>query len=186
MAYTKSSIELEYVFLGMKFDVEFLEGSFTDDEKKDILDFIDGMSRAIYIDKSYVDCKENKRKDTFMLESGWNSLREVILDTRFCKYTYGMTEEVLVDAFTTMGRCYMYDCLSKKTDKFTQVNIEVKEDCEFEVVICKDVAHDYKNYLGKWQDWEFDDEGRFLSSHVDDKEYAEEVKPEDEVNRDDE
>lgn len=186
MVYSKSSIELEYVFLGMKFNVEFLEGSFTDDEKKDLSSFIEDMSKTICIDKSYVDCKENKRKSTFMIESGWNSLKDVILDSKFCKYTFNATDEVLIDAFATMGRCYIYECLALKTDKFTHINVTVKEDCEFEVIVCKDSSEDYKKYLGRWQDWEFDDEGNFLSSHINDEGYGEDVKPEDEVNNDDE
>ena len=128
------------------------------------------MSRKIFIDKSYVECKDNKRKSVFMVESGWNSLRDVILDTKFCKYIYGNTNEVLIDAFATMGRCYVYECLSSKTEKFTSINVTVKEDCEFEVIVCKDVSNDYKRYLGRWQDWEFDDDGNFLSSNADNKE----------------
>ena len=54
MVYRKNSIELEYVLLGMEFDVEFLEDIFTDEEKKELTYFIDNISKAIYIDKSYV------------------------------------------------------------------------------------------------------------------------------------
>lgn len=167
MAYRENSMELEYVLLGMKFDVEFLEDAFTDEEKNELTCFIDNVSKAIWIDKSYVECKENKRKSVFIVESGWDSLRKLILDTKFCKYTGGNVEDVLIDAFTIMGRCYVYECLSSKTDKFTSINVTVKEDCEFEVIVCKDVANDYKRYLGRWQDWEFDDYGNFLSSSID-------------------
>lgn len=170
MTYRKNSMELEYVLLGMKFDVEFLEDAFTDEEKKELTYFIDNISKAIYIDKSYVECKENKRKSVFILESGWNSLREVILDTKFCKYMHENTEEGLIDAFATIGKCYVYECLSSKTEKFTCINVAIKEDCEFEVIVCKDVSNDYKRYLGRWQDWEFDDDGNFLSSNADSKE----------------
>ena len=169
MTYRKNSMELEYVLLGMKFDVEFLEDAFTDEEKKELTYFIDNISKAIYIDKSYVECKENKRKSVFILESGWNSLREVILDTKFCKYMHENTEEGLIDAFVTIGKFYVYECLSSKTEKFTCINVAIKEDCEFEVIVCKDVSNDYKRYLGRWQDWEFDDDGNFLSSNADSK-----------------
>ena len=169
MVYRKNSIELEYVLLGMEFDVEFLEDTFTDEEKNELTSFIGTVSKAIYIDKSYVECKDNKRKSVFMIESGWNSLRDVILDTKFCKYIHGNANEVLIDAFATMGRCYVYECLSSKTEKFTCINVTIKEDCEFEVIVCKDVANDYKRYLGRWQDWEFDGDGNFLSSNADSK-----------------
>ena len=165
MAYTKSSIELEYVFLGMQFEIEFLEDSFSDEEKKDIEEFVNYMSKEIHIDKSYVDCKENTRNSTFMLESGWNSLRDVILDTKYCKYLPSNAKIVVADAFMTMGRCYIYECLATKTSKFSQVNIKHKANSTFDVVICKDVAHDYRKSIGRWQDWEFDDNGKFLSAH---------------------
>ena len=168
MAYNKSSVELEYIFIGMKFNVEFLAGVFTDEEENDIRDFIDKMSKTICIDKTYVECSQNKRKNTFMLESGWNSLKDFIIDSRYCKYMHNQSEEIIVDAFATMGRCYMYECLALKTDKFSNVNITVQNDSEFEVVICKDESNDYKKYLGKWQEWEYDDYGNFLSSHATD------------------
>ena len=168
MAYnSKSSLELEYIFIGMKFVVEFQEdGEFLDEETKEIRDFVSKMSKVICIDKSYVECNENKRKSTFMLENGWNALKDVVLDTDYCRHMSDHANAVVIDAFVTMSRCYMYECLANITDKFSQVNIFVDGSCEFEVIVCKDIALDYKNYSGRWQDWEFDNDGKFLSSHI--------------------
>lgn len=165
--FNKSSIELEYVIIGMKFNVEFLDGSFSEEEQKDIRDFIEHMSEKMYIDRSYVECKENKRKSVFMIESGWNALRDLMLDSRFGKHLYGQSAEVLADAFATMSRCYVYECLSLKTEKFTEISVTVKDDCVFDVVVCKDTSKDYKTYKGRWQDWAFDENGKFLSVDVD-------------------
>ena len=163
MAYTKSSIDLEYVLLGVKFDVEFLEDCFTEEEEASIRDFIDAMSREMHIDKSYVECKDNKRKSAFMLEKGWHALSDTVLDTQFCRNLPIQGQEVIVDAFVTMARCYMYECLTMKTDKFASVNILVKEDSSFDVVVCKDVSHEYRTYVGRWQDWNLDDNGHLQS-----------------------
>lgn len=162
-----SSLELEYIFVGVKFIVEFSEEcEFSEEETKKIRDFVTKMSKSICIDKSYVECIENKRKSTFMLETGWNALKDVILDTNYCKNSFEHANAVIIDAFVTMVRCYMYECLAQVTDKSSYVNILVDGNCEFDVIVCKDTSMDYKKYFGKWQDWEFDDNGKFLSSHV--------------------
>ena len=166
MAYNSTSIELEYIIAGAKFNVDFLDGSFTEDEKKDIREFIDAMSQEICIDKSYVDCHENLRSNVFMIESGWNALKDMILDTHFCKYMHNHAQGAIAEAFATMARCYIYECVSMKTDKFTSINITLANDCEFEVIVCKDTSYDFRRYIGKWQDWDFDENGKFLSSHA--------------------
>lgn len=169
MAVHRSSIDLEYVFLDIKLDVQFLEGAFTDDEEKEIRDFISLMSREIHIDRSYVECLENKRRNVFILEAGWNSLQDVMLDTQFCQHLHAQGQEVVADAFITMIRCYIYDCLAAKTDKFTDISICIDEDSTFNVVVCKDVAHDYKTYVGPWQSWKYDLDGNFMQSKTTDE-----------------
>lgn len=165
MACRNKQIDLEYVIIGMKFDVEFASGEFTDVEKQHILDDLNEMSREIHIDRSYVDCKQNRRGSAFMLETGWNSLADLIVKSKFGRYQHNYAGEVIVDAFATMGRCYMQECLCSITDKHGSIDLSVNEDCEFEVVVCKDTSHDYKKYLGCWQDWTFDGNGHFTSTN---------------------
>ena len=166
MAINKHSIDLEYVFLGVKFDIEFSDDSFTKEEENDIIKFVNGMSKRICIDRSYVECKENKRKNVFMLEKGWNSLSEIILDTKYCQLLNDQCAAIILDAFITMIRCYMYDCLAMKTNKFEDIQLTIDNTCIFDVITCKDSSNDYKNYPGQWQSWEFDDDGNFLSANV--------------------
>lgn len=164
MVYRKNTLDLEYVIVGMKFDVEFQEDVFSKEEQQDLRDFIEKMSKEIYIDKTYVECKENLRKSTFMIESGWNALQDLILDSKYCRYLDTNGIFVVIDAFMTMCKCYMYECLAVKTDNFQDIAITVKKDCIFDVVVCKDVAHDSKRYIGQWQDWKFDENGNFMHS----------------------
>lgn len=166
--YNSSSLELEYIFIGMKFNVEFDDDNdmFTEDEKNSIRALIEAMSSKIFIDKSYVEYSGNTRKDVFMLESGWNALKDLLVDSKYGQHLNSMPHapEVVIDAFATMGRCYMYECLAKVTDKTQSINISLDPKCVFDVILCKDMTHDQKHYIGRWQDWEFDDDGHFLSS----------------------
>lgn len=166
--YNSSSLDLEYIFIGMHFDVEFEDGIFTDEEEQYFRDYISKVSQKIFIDKSYVEWSGNKRKDVFMLESGWNALKDLIVDSKYGQYLDAMpnSKPVIIDAFATMGRCYVYELLAKITDKTQSINISVNSNCEFDVIICKDTTNDQKTYLGPWQDWEFDDDGKFLSSNT--------------------
>ena len=185
MAYNSTSIELEYIIVGAKFNVDFLDSSFTKDEKKELREFIDAMSQEICIDKSYVDCHENLRSNVFMIESGWNALKDMIIDTRFCKYMHNYAQGAIAEAFATMARCYMYECVSMKTDKCTSINITLANDSAFEVIVCKDTSYDFKRYVGKWQDWDFDENGKFLSSHAKHEDIESPSEDEEEVNNDD-
>ena len=164
--YNNSSLELEYIFIGMKFDVEFEDEVFTEDEKAEIKAHVEAMSKKIFIDKSYVEYNGNTRKDVFMLETGWNALKDLLIDSKYGQHLNSMPHapEVVIDAFATMGRCYMYECIAKITDKTQSINISLSPKCTFDVVLCKDMTNDQKHYIGRWQDWEFDDNGHFLSS----------------------
>lgn len=164
--HNSSSLELEYIFIGMKFNIEFEEDIFTEDEQKDLKTHVEAMSKKIFIDKSYVEYCGNTRKDVFMLESGWNALKDLLIDSKYGQYLHEMPHapEVVIDAFATMGRCYMYECLAKVTDKTQSINLSLDSKCTFDVILCKDMTHDQKHYIGQWQDWEFDDKGHFLSS----------------------
>ena len=110
------------------------------------------------IDKSYVECDLNKRKSTFIIEDGWNSLRDTLLDTNYGMYLHPSSHNVLVEAFMLMARCYLYECLALKTEHITHVNITIKDE-PFDVIVCKDTSNDWKNYAGRWQTWKFDENG---------------------------
>lgn len=168
MVDNSNAFDLEFILIGMKFDVKFEEGLFSEDEQAKIRNFIDVMSHRICVDKSYVDCKGNYRKSKFMLEEGWNKFCDAIFDTRFCQYMYNYSEEDIASTFATIGRCYMYESLAKEVENISSIDITLKDDCEFDVIICKDTARDWKNYIGPWQNWEFDENGNFLSSNIDD------------------
>lgn len=150
-----SAFELEFVFIGMKFNVTFEEGFFEEKEQKEILDFVEQMSREIHVDSSYVEKKGTKFKSTFMIDDGWTQLNEVILDSKFCQYLHPKSQETIIDAFCTMGKCYIYECLALFYD-FQHILVEVDPKHDFEVAFLKDMSNAWNHCKGKWQTWKDD------------------------------
>lgn len=158
-----NSFELEFVIIGAKFNVEFEDGFFDEEEQEDIKSFIDSLSKNIPIDRSYVECKQNNRTSTFMIEDGWNSLRDMLIDTEYGKYLHPKNYEMLIEAFSIMAKCYLYECLSLKTEHISHIDISIS-DQPFDVIICKDKSNDWQNYKGKWQNWKFDENGYYIGN----------------------
>lgn len=148
-----TSFGIRFVIKGMKFSVEFEDGFFDDNEKKDIENFVDAMSNEMHIDSSYVDNKETKYANTFMLEDGWNALCELIKDSKYGKYLHQSSQETLIEAFCMMGKCYIYECLSLLYD-FRHIQVEVDPHYEFDVIFLKEDPSTWKHYPGKWQTWD--------------------------------
>lgn len=161
-----SAFELEFIIKNIELNVEFEDGFFDDDEKKDIIEYIDSLSKEICVDKSYVDCKANKRTSTFLLEEGWNSLKDFMVDTDYCRYVTVQHQPVLVETFATFAKCYMYECLALKTEQFQHVIINVDPNCNFDVIVCKDQSNDWKNYKGKWQTWNYDENDKNVNKDI--------------------
>ena len=151
-----SPFEIEFIFIGAKINVSFEDGFFDDDEKKEIQEFVHSISKEIAIDKSYVECKQNKRKSTFLIEEGWNSLKDMLFDTEFGKYLDENNQNLLVDTYATIIKCYIYEYLSTEQYAVEHIGIEVDQSCKFIALICKDASNSWRNYPGKWQTWNFD------------------------------
>lgn len=160
----KKLIELEYVMKNVKFDVEFDPNVFDEDEQQELREYVNVMSKEIPIDKTYVEFNGNPRKSAFMREDGWNELKYDIVLSNFCKKIQTQNTKGMADAFATIARCYMYECLSLKTKDVEHINCTLRQDQEFDLVICEDVGRDFERYVGPWQTWEFDDNGNFKQS----------------------
>lgn len=159
MAHTISALDLEFIIKGMFFKIAFDDAVFDDTEKNRIICILSNISESIYIDRSYVECTGNKHLDVFLSLEGWKSLCDLIIDTRFCRNAHSVTKESIVDSFVMMAKCYVYECLSKFTDKIEHIELSIDDDKPFEVIICEDDSKNWKSYKGRWQDWEYDDDG---------------------------
>ena len=126
-----------------------------------ITEYVEALSKKISVDRSYVECKDNKRKSTFMIEDGWNSLRDMLIDTEYGRYLHPKNHEALIEALSMIARCYLYECIYLKTEYADHIAISMKNE-PFDVIICKDTSNDWKNYKGEWQSWKFDDDGHYL------------------------
>lgn len=158
-----SSFELEYVIVGAKAVVSFEEGYFDEDEQHEIEEYVEKLSKRIYIDRSYVDSKQNKRTSTFMVEDGWNAMRDALLDSEYGKYLHPNNYPRFIEAMVIMAQCYLYECLTLNGYDISHINISIDNE-PFDVIICKDRSNDWKNYAGKWQDWEFDENGHYVKT----------------------
>lgn len=56
-----------------------MHDSVPEEEQEEIKNAVKHLSREMWIDKSYVEFKENKHEDTFMLEAGWNELCALVI-----------------------------------------------------------------------------------------------------------
>ena len=158
-----NSFELEFIIIGIKINVSFEDGFFDEDEQHKIKEYAENLSKCIYVDRSYVESKSNKRNSTFMLEDGWNALRDTLIDTEYGKYLHPKNYESFIEAMVVMAQCYLYECLALHTENISHINISISNE-PFDVIICKDKSNDWKNYAGKWQDWEFDDNGYYIKT----------------------
>lgn len=158
-----SAFELEYVIRGMSFDIMFDEEFFPNSEERTkIFDYLRWMSREICIDKSYVDLHDG-RPGAFMLEEGWNSLKDLLADSSYGADLNMQAQASVAEIFAVMAKCYMYECAASflgSLDNAKHISIEVQEDCVYKVVICKSANGAWKNAIGCWQEWEFDDDGK--------------------------
>ena len=147
-----SAFDISFTIVGMKFNVAFEEECFDENEIKEITSFVNDMSKEMHIDSTYVEKKGSKYTSTFMREDGWNALCDLIKDSQYGKYLHPKSQEILIDAVCTMGKCYIYECLSLLYD-FQHIFIDVDTTKEFDVIFLKEEPNVWKRYTGKWQTW---------------------------------
>ena len=75
--------ELVYVFKRVSMLCSVNSDVYNDNDLKTALDQLDVIAREIWIDKTYVDFEGTKFKKTFLLEGGWNELRDLVKATDY-------------------------------------------------------------------------------------------------------
>lgn len=146
--------DIEFEFTGCKFNVVFEPECLSEDEQDEIQKTINIMSERIFIDKSYVQCKDNKHDDVFLLLEGWNALMALLNETNYGDDATEDQYDVLVEFYYTMVLGYMYNIISMLyPDKISHIHIEVSNLSNMEVDILEDNAHEWRTYPGKWQTW---------------------------------
>ena len=146
--------ELVFAFKNCNIQPFFEPDCVSDEEQEDIRNTVKDI-KNIYIDKTYVECKENNHSDTFLNKNGWDQLKETLIDSDFSSKMSMKSCENLVDVFATMIKAYTYQELSKKhsCDTLEHVQIVLKNTNKIQVEISKDTSNEWKTYPGKWQTW---------------------------------
>lgn len=150
----QDDFELAFAFKNCKLQPYFEQDFVSDEEQEQIRNTVKEIEN-IYIDKTYVDCKDNKHSDTFLNENGWNQLKESLIDSNFSSEMSFKSCENLVDVFVSMIKAYAYQMLCKDhdIDILEHVQIVLKNKNKIQVEISKDTSNEWKTYPGKWQTW---------------------------------
>lgn len=149
-----NNLDLAFTFTGCKFNVAFEPETVPEDIQTQIKDDLAHMAQTIWIDKSYVQCKDNKHDDVFLLLEGWDSLIALLNDTNYGDDATEEQYDVIVDFYYTMALGYMYNILNTLYPKYaSHVYIEASAKSNMAVDIVVDTCNEWKTYPGKWQTW---------------------------------
>jgi hypothetical protein len=117
-----NKIEFQFLITGLSYNIKFLSNLFDKNEQIELKHFINHISQSITIDKSYVMSKDNKYENVFLIEDGWNSLKEILLLSAFGSKLHQKDHHVLVNLFLSMAECYVFNTLLTYYD-YTYINI---------------------------------------------------------------
>lgn len=153
-------VDLVFHFIDPEIEVELEEGWFDDDSKKEVLEFIDGLKKSIWIDKTYVGFDDSKYSDVFLTEEGWTALCKMLVVSGFGKALPVAGQEQLAESYSVMVLCYIYGELVKRGWDYEHISIAPTEDCvmEAEVYIDETSSDSWKEYRGTWQELELEAE----------------------------
>lgn len=151
---TKLTVGCDLQFTFKYVNINFkVDESYSVEECEKIKTILNTMSETIVIDKSYVEFKENKHNDTFMIEKGWNELCALVISTNFGKNATPPQAEALLQSYCMMLLCYAYQILQKFDYDVSTIYLYMPKDGKFMVEFEEDKIKEWKTYPGKWQTW---------------------------------
>jgi len=111
------------------------------------------LTKEVWIDRTYVEFDGTKFEKTFLLEEGWNALRDLVVDTDFGKKCTKRQSNMMDHAFRSMLPGYFEMIFEDLGWDVDNIEFEIVEDAPIDVEYVKDTAEDWKRYPGKWQTW---------------------------------
>ena len=99
--------ELVYVFRNVPVKCEFDGSRFSDARIEQALLEVESLSREICIDKTYVDFKGTRFEKTFLNESGWDALKDLVRETHYGLTASETVKEVMNETFGRMALEYV-------------------------------------------------------------------------------
>lgn len=131
----------------------YINEAVPEETRQKIQDAVKQICNCIVIDKSYVEFKENKHEDVFMLENGWNELCDLVYKTNFGKKATKSQNNAMHESFSLMIMCYIYLFLENLSYDTDMVILEFDKNSKFMVEYSEDNIQEWKHYPGKWQTW---------------------------------
>lgn len=129
-----------------------------EEEQQQIKSAVKEICKEIWIDKSYVEFKENKHEDVFMLENGWNELCQLVIQTKCGKNATKQQNAIMQEAFSLMILCYVYLFLENLGHDTDDIVLELTPNGRYMVEYEVDKVQEWKYYPGKWQTWDWNQE----------------------------
>lgn len=106
-------INLIYTIHCGKMNVEVNPLAYSQDDIEKIKYLVDGLSKNILIDKTYVKFKGNHFKDAFLVEDKWYEFNKLIIDTDFGRKSGKKINDMIRETLMAIALTYLYDCISK-------------------------------------------------------------------------
>lgn len=145
--------EIVYAFKDVRVNFDLNPNVYDEKDVKKVEDALEILSKEIWIDKTYVDFEGTKFEKTFMYESGWNALRELVLDTDYGRKCTKYQREIIDGAYKEMLVEYIrmvFDEMGWDTENMAFLIDDKKP---FKVEYYPDTAREWERYPGKWQTW---------------------------------
>lgn len=149
---TTANIDLLYIFRYCHIKVACSMG-YNLEECKQIQNIVNQLSKKIIIDKSYVDYKGTKYTKTFITESGWNVLKNLVLKTKLTKNCSKYQHHVIQTSYELLIISYIYQCLQDLSYNILQISLSIENNASMMSEVQFDTIKSWKNYPGKWQLW---------------------------------
>lgn len=99
--------------LNLKCKVEVNEDVYSNEDKENIKNIINMMSKEIWIDKTYVDFKRNRWRDAFIVEKMWYEFCKLIIKTDFGKKGNKRDNDEIANNLLVLSLTYLYSIIEK-------------------------------------------------------------------------
>ena len=152
-----TSTHKDYIltFRNMCIDCRLDFDEFSETDRIEILDILKTMSKEISIDRSYVDYTGTKYTKTFISESGWNELCDILSKTQLGKRTTRRQALELTESYIAMAICYLYQIFEDFGYDTTGMSLEFRDRSYFDIDIKEDNIREWENYPGDWRTWDW-------------------------------
>lgn len=111
MARTNERHELIICIKNSRISIEVNPEVYDDYDFKEIRRIVKGMSREIWIDKTYVAYKGSRWENAFIVEKNWYKLTQLIWETELGKNVTADEKEEIDQSIMVIGLTYLYQVL---------------------------------------------------------------------------